>query len=82
MADDDALVRISKVSGKKGVVQIPLEIRKKLDLSPGTKLVVIATEDAVVLKKGTALLTKERPPGLMMKIRSVFSRLPIRNIEE
>ena len=75
------LVKISKVSGK-GLVQIPLEIRRKLDLTPGTKMVVMATEDAVVLRKGTMLFAKEPPSGLLRKIRAMFSKVPIRNIEE
>ena len=81
MPDDEVLVRISKVSDK-GLVQIPLEIRKKLDLTPGTKMVVIATADAVVLRKGALLFAKERPSGLLKKVRAMFSKVPIRNIEE
>jgi len=81
MPDDDVLVRVSKVSDK-GLVTIPLEIRRKLGLAPGTKMVVIATEDAVVLRKGSLLFAKERPSGLVRKIRAMFSKVPIRNIEE
>ena len=51
MPDDDTLVRVSKVSDK-GLVTIPLAIRQKLGISPGTKMFVIPTEDAVVLRKG------------------------------
>ena len=81
MPDDDVLVRVSKVSDK-GLVTIPLEIRQKLGLAPGTKMVVMATEDAVVLRKGAMLFAKEPPTGLLRKIRAVFSKVPIRNIEE
>jgi AbrB family looped-hinge helix DNA binding protein len=81
MLDDDVLVRVSKVSDK-GLVTIPLEIRRKLGLPPGTKMIVIATEDAVVLRKGAMLFAKEPPAGLLRKIRAVFSKVPIRNIEE
>ena len=45
---DEVLVKVSKISDK-GLVTIPLEIRRKLGLAPGTKMIVIATEDAVVL---------------------------------
>jgi len=45
-------------------------------------MVVIATEDAVVLRKELWIFTEERPSGLFKKIRAVFSKLPIRNIEE
>jgi|HubBroStandDraft_1064217.scaffolds.fasta_scaffold142435_2 AbrB family looped-hinge helix DNA binding protein len=40
---DDVLVKVSKVLDK-GLVQIPLEMREKLDLKPGTKMIVYATE--------------------------------------
>lgn len=43
MPDDDVLVRVSKVSDIR-LVTIPLEIRKKLGLTPGTKMIVMATE--------------------------------------
>jgi AbrB family looped-hinge helix DNA binding protein len=46
---DDPIVAVTRVSGK-GLVLIPLEIREKLDLQPGTKLNVVAAEDAVVLR--------------------------------
>ena len=32
-------------------MQIPLNIREKQDLTPGTKMIVMMTEDAVVLRK-------------------------------
>ena len=38
---DNPIVAVSRVS-EKGLVQIPLEIREKLDLQPGTKLIVMA----------------------------------------
>ncbi len=81
ITDDDVLVRVSKVSDK-GLVTIPLEIRRKLGLTPGTKMMVMATEDAVVLRKGVMLFAKEPPRGLMRKIRGVFSKAQIRDIEE
>ncbi len=81
MPDDDPLVRVSRVSGK-GHVQIPLEIREKLDLTPGTKMIIIATEDAVVLRKAELFFARETSRGLMKRIRTIFSKVSIRNIEE
>jgi AbrB family looped-hinge helix DNA binding protein len=78
---DDPIVAVTKVS-EKGLVQIPLKIREKLDLTPGTKMIVIATEDAVVLRKAGLLFTREPPAGILKKIRAMFSKVPIKNIEE
>ena len=63
-------------------VQIPLEIREKLDLQPGTKMIVYATEDGVVLRKAELLFASESPGGLLRRIRDIFSKVPIRDIEE
>jgi AbrB family looped-hinge helix DNA binding protein len=81
MPDDDLIVKVSKVL-EKGLVQIPLEIRQKLDLKPGTKMIVYATEDGVVLRKAELFFEREAPIGLLRKIRGIFSKVPIRNIEE
>ncbi len=78
---DDPIVAVSKVLPK-GLVQIPLEVRERLDLKPGTKMIVIATEDAVVLQKVESIFFKERPRGAVNRLRSIFVKVPIRNIEE
>lgn len=78
---DDPIVAVSRVS-KKGLVQIPLEIREKLDLKPGTRMIVVATEDAVVLQRVDLLLAGGRPRGIVQKLRSMFSKVPLRNIED
>jgi AbrB family looped-hinge helix DNA binding protein len=81
MPDDDLIVKVSKVLDK-GLVQIPLEMREKLDLQPGTKMIVYATEEGVVLRKADLFFQRETPGGLLSKIRGIFSKVPIRNIEE
>jgi AbrB family looped-hinge helix DNA binding protein len=75
MPDDDVLMKVSKVSDK-GLVTIPLEMRRKLGLAPRTKMIVMATEDAVVLRKGAMMFAKEPPAGLLRKIRAMFSMCP------
>jgi len=77
---DDILVKISKVS-EKGRVQIPLEIQEKLGLSPGTKMIVYATEDSVVLRKAELVFSTQSQGGLLRKLRGIFSKVPIRDIE-
>jgi AbrB family looped-hinge helix DNA binding protein len=78
---EELVIRVSRVS-EKGVVQIPLEIRQKLDLKPGTKLILVATEDAVVLQKMGILAASERRSSMVQRIRSIFSKVQIRNMEE
>jgi AbrB family looped-hinge helix DNA binding protein len=78
---DDPIIAVSRVSGK-GLVLIPLEIRVKLGLQPGMKLIVIAVEDAVVLQRVEALPARESPKGILERIRTMFSKVPIENIEE
>jgi AbrB family looped-hinge helix DNA binding protein len=78
---DDPIVAVTRVSGK-GLVLLPLEIREKLGLQSGTKLIIVAVEDAVVLQRVDALLARESPKGILKRIRTIFSKVPIRNIEE
>ncbi len=78
---EELVIRVSRVSAK-GMVQIPLEIRQKLDLKPGTKLILVATEDAVVLQKMGILAASERRSSMIQRIRSIFSKVQIRNMEE
>ncbi len=59
-----------------------MSIREKLDLQPGTKLIVVALEDAVMLQRVEALLAKESPRGILKRIRTMFSKVPVRDIEE
>jgi AbrB family looped-hinge helix DNA binding protein len=78
---DGPIIAVTGVSGK-GLVLIPREIREKLDLKPGTKLIVVAVEDAVVLQRVDALLARESPRGILKRIRTMFSKVPMKNIEE
>jgi AbrB family looped-hinge helix DNA binding protein len=78
---NDVLVKVSKVLDK-GQVQIPPEMREKLGLKPGTKVIVYATEDGVVLRKAELFFERETPGGLLSRIRGIFSKIPIRDIEE
>lgn len=78
---DDPIITVSKVLPK-GLVQLPLEVRERLDLRPGMKLIVVATEDAVVLQKIEALVSRGSSRGIVRKLRSIFSKVPITNIED
>ena len=45
-------------------------------------MMLFVTEDGVVLKKIGPFLERDASDGLFRKIRKVFSKVPIRNIEE
>jgi AbrB family looped-hinge helix DNA binding protein len=71
---DDPLIDVTRVSDK-GQVVIPKEIRDKLGFKEGTKLIVVATEDAVVLQRIEAVAGKIRVRELMERVRSITSKL-------
>ena len=71
---EDPLIDVTRVSDK-GQVVIPKEIRDRLGFKEGTKLIVVATEDAVVLQRIEAVAGKIRVRELMERIRSITSKL-------
>ena len=71
---EDPIIDVTRVSDK-GQVVIPKEIRDKLGFKEGTRLIVIATEDAVVLQRIEAVAGKIRVRELMERIRSITSKL-------
>jgi AbrB family looped-hinge helix DNA binding protein len=82
MMGQDPMVGVSKVSGK-GLVLIPYDMRVKLNLQPGTKMILMVENDLIVLRKAEALFERsEQQQSILGRLRSVFSRLPIRDIED
>ena len=71
---EDPIIDVTRVSDK-GQVVIPKEIRDKLGFKVGTRLIVVATEDAVVLQRIEAVAGKIRVRELMERIRSITSKL-------
>ncbi len=71
---EDPIIDVTRVSDK-GQVVIPKEIRDKLGFREGTRLIVIATEDAVVLQRIEAVAGKIRVRELMERIKSMTSKL-------
>ncbi len=71
---EDPIIDVTRVSDK-GQVVIPKEIRDKLGFKEGTKLIVVATEDAVVLQRIETVAGKIRVRELMERIRSITSKL-------
>lgn len=77
---DGPTVKVSKVSGK-GAVQLPLATREKLNLKPGTKLIVVVVGDSIVLWQAELLIAKEKSRGTLHRLRSMFSKARISDIE-
>lgn len=73
---DEPIIDMTKVSDK-GQVVIPKEIRDKLRFSEGAKLLVIATEDAVILQRIESVAGKMRVKDIMEKVRSLAGRITL-----
>ncbi len=71
---EDPIIDVTKVSDK-GQVVIPKEIRDKLGFVVGTKLIVVATEDAVILQRVETIAGKVRMRDLLDRVKSVTDRL-------
>ena len=73
---DDPIIDMTKVSDK-GQVVIPKEIRDKLRFSEGSKLLVIATEDAVILQRIESVAGKMRVKDIMERVRLIASKISL-----
>jgi len=71
---EDPLIDITKVT-EKGQVVIPKEIRDKMGFKEGTRLIVVASDDAVVLQRVEAVAGKIRMRELLERIKTITSRL-------
>jgi len=71
---DDPLIDVTRVSDK-GQGVILKEIRDKLGFTEGTRLKVVAAEDAVILQRVEVVAGKVRVRELMDRIKSVTQRL-------
>ena len=73
---DEPIIDMTKVSDK-GQVVIPKEIRDKLRFSEGSKLLVIATEDAVILQRIESVAGKRRVKDIMDRVRSIANKISL-----
>lgn len=73
---EGATIDVTKVSDK-GQVVIPKEIRDKLQFTPGTKLIVVATDDAVVLQRIETVAGKMRMREFMEIARNISEKFKI-----
>ena len=76
----DPIIAVVKVLPR-GAVQLPLEVRERLGLKPGTKLILATAEEAVVIRRADMLLERQPSRGIMNRLKSMFSQIPIRDAE-
>ena len=76
---DDPIVAVVKVLPK-GAVQLPPEVRERLGLKPGMKLIMITVDDALLIRRA-AILVRQPGQSIVRKLKSVFSKIPIANLE-
>jgi len=73
---EEQIIDITKVSDK-GQVVIPKAIRDKLGMGEGSKLIVIATEDAVILQKIELVGGRMRIREIVDRVRSIKDRIAL-----
>lgn len=78
---DDPIIAVAKVLPR-GAVQLPPEVMERLALKPGTKLILATAEDAVVIRRAEVLLNRQPARGIVKRLKSMFSQMPIRDVEE
>ena len=74
--DKDPLIDITRVSDK-GQVVIPKDIRDRLGMTVGSKLIVISTEDAVILQKIELVGGRMKIRQIVDKVREFKDRLAL-----
>lgn len=77
---DDPIIAVVKVLPKGGV-QLPPEVRERLGMKPGTKLIALAAEGAVIMRRADVVLERRASRGIMGRLRSVFTQVPISDAE-
>ncbi len=71
---DEPIIEVTRVSDK-GQVVIPKEIRDKFNFTEGSKLIVVATGDAVILQRIETVMGKVRTKELLDRVRWLGERL-------
>lgn len=73
---DGPIIDVTKVSDK-GQVVIPKEVRDRLQMGPGTKLIVVATDDAVVLQRIETVAGKMRMRDIMDIAKNISEKFKL-----
>jgi AbrB family looped-hinge helix DNA binding protein len=74
--DKEQLIDVTRVSDK-GQVVIPKDIRERLGMTEGTKLIVLATEDAVILQKIELVGGNMKIKQIVDKVKDLRERLAL-----
>lgn len=73
----DAIIETTKLSDK-GQVVIPKDVRDRLGLKNGSRLLVIATSDAIILQKVELVGERMRLRELIERARTLAGRITTR----
>jgi AbrB family looped-hinge helix DNA binding protein len=74
---DEPIIEVTKVSDK-GQVVIPKEIRTKFNFTEGSRLIVVATGDAVILQRIETVAGSVRTKEMIDRVRWLAERLGFR----
>ncbi len=74
---DEPIIEVTRVSDK-GQVVIPKEIRDKFNFTEGSKLIVVATGDAVILQRIETVVGSVRTKELIERVKWLGERLGLR----
>jgi len=70
-------IDMTKVS-EKGQIVIPKEVRDKLGLKAGSKLIIIATSDIIIMQKAELVGERMRAWEIVNRARSLAEKLGLR----
>ena len=73
----DLSIDTTKVS-EKGQIVIPKEVRDKLGLKAGSKLIIIATNDLMIMQKAELVGERMRAWEIVNRARSLAEKLGLR----
>lgn len=75
----DLSIDTTKVS-EKGQIVIPKEVRDKLGLKAGSKLIIIATSDLMIMQKAELVGERMRAWEIVNRARSLAEKLGLRRL--
>ena len=70
----DTLIETTKIS-EKGQIVIPKDVRDLLSLESGTRLILIATNDAVILQKTDVASSRLKIKEIIEKAKTVTDKM-------